>query len=57
MKNATVKTLKEVWVFRCISNITLNPFLPGGKRGCARTACVPSKADGLHVLPSKQGWS
>lgn len=57
MKNATVKTLKEVWVFRCISNITLNPFLPGGERGCARTACVPSKADGLHVLPSKQGWS
>ena len=31
--------------------------LPAREHGCARTACMPSKADGLHVLPSKQGWS
>lgn len=28
--------------------------LPAREHGRARTACVPSKADGL---PSKQGWS
>lgn len=31
--------------------------LPAQERGRARTACMPGKAGGLHVLPSKQGWS
>lgn len=29
--------------------------LPAQEHSRARTACVPSKAGGLHVLPSKQG--
>lgn len=30
MKNARVTTQKEVWVFSCISSITLNPFFQEG---------------------------
>jgi len=31
--------------------------LPAQERGHARTACMPRKPGGLHVLPPKQGWS
>lgn len=57
MKNARVKTLKEVWVFCCISNITPNMLFQHRNVAHARTARMPSKAGGLYVLPSKQGWS
>lgn len=60
MKNARVKTLKEVWGFLLHFKYHPEPFLPGGEHGCARTArlvaskCSPQSRAGVRNEQVKQ---